>query len=382
MISFKLFSRVNLLPDQWDAFNGSDIFLTRQYLEALENGSPSNITNYFFIVSKNSETVGVGLIQHVKVDVGQMFRYWPDSRLNRVGKRLVSNLLKGHILVGGNLTHTGQHAFHFDKNKISTEEWFEMQLKAISELSDLLSNNHRINVQMFLLKDFRPKDLELNILRLPLKVTKETVQPSMVLFIPDTWQSKEDYFNALNKKYKRRYKTARNRLKGIIRKELSLDDLTNYENDLYRLYLNVSNNAKFNTFVLPKNHFSAYKRILKGEFKIVGYFSETKLIGFYSMLLNDSTVETYFLGYEQDLLQEKQLYLNMLYDMAEFGIDNNFKKVVYARTAMEIKSSVGAVPEEFFMLIYHTNKFWNKKLPTIFNWLNPEENWIPRNPFS
>jgi hypothetical protein len=36
------------------------------------------------------------------------------------------------------------------------------------------------------------------------------------------------------------------------------------------------------------------------------------------------------------------LYLNMLYDMIAYSINKGFKEIIFARTALEIKSSVGA----------------------------------------
>ena len=49
------------------------------------------------------------------------------------------------------------------------------------------------------------------------------------------------------------------------------------------------------------------------------------------------------------------MYLNMLFDMAFYGIENQFKKVVFARTAMEIKSSIGAKPYKMNIYLKHTN---------------------------
>jgi len=44
--------------------------------------------------------------------------------------------------------------------------------------------------------------------------------------------------------------------------------------------------------------------------------------------------------------KEKMLYLNMLYDMVCHSINKGFKQIIFARTALEIKSSVGAIPEK------------------------------------
>jgi hypothetical protein len=53
-------------------------------------------------------------------------------------------------------------------------------------------------------------------------------------------------------------------------------------------------------------------------------------------------MDTYFLGYDDSIQREKMLYLNMLYDMIAYSINKGFKEIIFARTALEIKSSVGA----------------------------------------
>jgi hypothetical protein len=72
----------------------------------------------------------------------------------------------------------------------------------------------------------------------------------------------------------------------------------------------------------------------------------------------------------------------MLYDMAKFGIEHHFESIVYARTAMEIKSSVGAKPKAMVMYLKHTNFVLNTILKQIFRFMNPSKDWVERHPFS
>jgi hypothetical protein len=58
------------------------------------------------------------------------------------------------------------------------------------------------------------------------------------------------------------------------------------------------------------------------------------------------------------------LYLNMLYDMIAYSINKGFKEIIFARTALEIKSSVG-VPIQMYGYIGHTNPVVNV-MPKIF----------------
>ena len=75
------------------------------------------------------------------------------------------------------------------------------------------------------------------------------------------------------------------------------------------------------------------------------------------------------------------LYLNMLYNMTEFGIEHNFKKIIFGRTALEIKSSIGAEPVYMSGFILHTNSFLNKYIGKIFQKLEPNLEWNQRHPF-
>ena len=93
-------------------------------------------------------------------------------------------------------------------------------------------------------------------------------------------------------------------------------------------------------------------------------------------------METYFLGYNKALQHEYQMYLNMLFNMASFGIENGFKSIVYARTAMEIKSSIGAKPQTMHIYLNHTNNFIaNTVLKWIVKYMNPMRKWEERHPF-
>jgi hypothetical protein len=65
-------------------------------------------------------------------------------------------------------------------------------------------------------------------------------------------------------------------------------------------------------------------------------------------------MNTYFLGYNESIQRNKMLYLNMLYDMIAYSINKNFKEIVFARTALEIKSSVGAKPQILYGFAQHS----------------------------
>ena len=59
----------------------------------------------------------------------------------------------------------------------------------------------------------------------------------------------------------------------------------------------------------------------------------------------------------------------------------SFEAIIFARTALEIKSSVGAKPIEMFGFIHHANAMINKKMDRLFCYLEPKTEWKERNPF-
>ena len=97
--------------------------------------------------------------------------------------------------------------------------------------------------------------------------------------------------------------------------------------------------------------------------------------------MNEETLETYFLGYDETIQKENMLYLNMLYNMTKYGIENGFNRIIFGRTALEIKSSVGAIPVQMSGFIYHTNPWINRFMKIIFKQLEPKVQWQQRHPF-
>lgn len=383
MIHHKIYESINDVPQDWDTLVEDDILLKTSYLKALENASPSNFSLYYITVFNNEELVAVALIQRVQLYLKDMFRETKASCFKTFLKENISKLLKGNILVVGNLTHTGQHGLFFNSEKLSKTTFYNEIFIAISEIRQRIKSKYGKSIRLVLIKDFFSEDRMIhNELFQNKKFHKVVVQPNMIFSIRENWIKNEDYIACMNKKYRARYRRAKKKLNGITCQELDEDAIKVNSKLLHQLYLNVSNNAKFNTFILPENHFYTYKTQLKDNFRVFGYYLNDELIGFYTLILNNTQLETYFLGYHTEHQYPSQLYLNMLYDMVKFAIDNKFKNIVYARTAMEIKSSVGAKPHAMVLYLKYTNSFMNAILKQTFKFMNPKKDWEERHPFN
>ena len=382
--TYQIYHSYKELPVDWDPFVSHDIFLHSHYLKALEQSSPANIQLFYLGIFKDGELVGAAIIQRVQLYLKDMFRQTKTSCLKEFFRNTISKILKGNMLVVGNMTHTGQHGMFFQKDKISQEDFLNVVFEGVEALrSDIKQRQHK-HIRAIMLKDFFKDDNihEEHDFFENRKLYKVSVQPNMIMPIKSNWLKLEDYVGDFNKKYRDRYKRARKKLGNIKSKELDLETIKRDSLILHNLYLNVSNNAKFNTFLLPEDHFYNLKLELKENFKVFGYYLNNNLVGFFTLILNNDSLETYFLGYDEEHQYPNQLYLNMLYDMAKFAIENKFSTVIYARTAMAIKSSVGAKPRPMTIYLKHTNSFLNTILKQVFGLMNPTQEWEERHPFS
>jgi len=384
LIYSKIYNNVSELPERWNTLVAHDVFLQTPFLNALEQSCPNNINLYYIGVYSSNTLVGIIIMQWVEIYAKDIFRKSNDHYLKKISKILVAKIVRGNALVVGNLMHTGQHGIYFNDKKISQSVYLEEVFKALNKVSNQIKKTHNKRIRIIGFKDYFDNDRihSSSEFFMTKNLYKIQVQPNMIFSLPTHWNMIEDYIFELKNKYKRRYKTARKKIGAINSKELTIKDLETASNILYSLYKNVSDNAKVNSFVLPQNHFISLKEHMQNNFKVFGYFLNNELVGFYTLILNNEILETYFLGYDDKRQSQHQIYLNMLFDMLTYAINNNFKTLVFARTAMEIKSSVGAKPNTMHIYMKHANNFIaNKILKLIVNTLNPIKKWNERHPF-
>jgi len=371
--TYQIVSESQYLPNGWDSIAQANIFLSTKYLEVLESAAPANIKCQYIGIFKQEELIGIALAQFI--DLSHLESYGErDKKLKTWVRNYLFSQFSSKLLFIGNNMLSGQNAFAA-KDQASIPEILQTLKQAAFEINQH-SKNHLTSF-----KDFMPSDLPYFDQAVFKKDLKFTSQPNMIFEINPLWNQEDDYVNALTKKYRDQYKRSRNKASGIEKRKLTLEDIEDQQDIIYDLYLHVAENAPFNTFYLPKNHFYVLKEKLKDDFMLYGYFIDGKLIGFNTLIKNGKSLDTYFLGYDEKIQKEKMLYLNMLYDMIACGISLKFKNIVFGRTALEIKSSVGATDTQMIGFMKHSQGMINHFLGHIFNYLEPEINWKRRSPF-
>lgn len=376
--SFKIYNSTAQLPENWDDLAISTVFLSKKYLQVLEKSSPDNMICHFIGIFDNTTLVGIAISQFLDLNTLESFGE-RDKCIKTAIRNIVFRNFGSHVLVIGNNMLTGQNCFALS-DTIDKKKAIQTLHAAATELKKIFKSKG-VKIHITTYKDFSEEEIRYFAVPEFKNDYEFSTQPNMVFSINENWKTEQDYIDSLSKKYRDQYKRARKKAAIIEKRKLHLEDIIALEDTIYDLYFHVAKNAPFNTFFLPKNHFRVFKEIFKDKFLFYGYFIDEKLIGFNTLIKNGEVMDTYFLGYDESIQREKMLYLNMLYDMIAYSINKGFKEIVFARTALEIKSSVGAKPIKMYGIIAHSNEMVNPYMPKIFKYLEPETTWQERNPF-
>ncbi len=357
---YGFFRSVEAAGRDWDmAAPAHDLFLQRKYLSVVEANPPLGMRFGYLVFYKGDDPVGVALCQ---------IKYFKGD----------DNIADLDVLCG-NMLLTGEHGYYFDYQKIAPLAAIELLEKALDEVVGIMGREG-VKMPVILVKDIAPEHHMQGRELVGKGFVEFDIQPNMVLHLP--FRDFDSYLGAMSTKYRTRAKRAFKKLDGGIEKrELSLAEIQRELPRIYALYKEVAKNAGFNMVDLNEHYLFALKRDMPEHFKMFAYYEGDTMLAFYTVIRNGAELEAHFLGYDKAHNHDRQLYLNILYDIVRHGLEGNCHSIVFARTALEIKSSVGAVAHDLYCYLRHQNSIANKFAGTILDYLKPVEEWQPRHPF-
>lgn len=383
---FSLHKSILDIKEEWEAIVPDKLFFKSKYLSFAEANTPEGMHQRYGLFHLGGEPVGTLILQVKKIALGESLTVVEDdnqSLRSKIAKSVKSNIAKTisfNTLIVGNLFLTGQFSFYFKDQDKPFHEQFALIENSLEVVTKLLAQEG-LKVGSVLMKDF----YEYNAVSkssITSNFSECKVQPNMVMSVREDWHNFEDYLSALKSKYRVRIKRALKKSNAIERRRLSLEELAQYESITHELYLQTALQANFNLFILPKDYFRQMQIGLGEQFKLVGYFLDGELIGYYTIIYDKDHVDAHFLGYNREKNATYQTYLNMLIDIVKDGIEHKASHIHFSRTALEIKSSIGAEPEEMVFYLRSQRQWQNKSLlPRMLGLLVPEEKWVPRSPF-
>ena len=297
------------------------------------------------------------------------------ERFNNTIKRNI-NRLNIQLLVNGNSFISGQYGHRF-VDGVTDDLKFELLDKGIKAIRKEDKANP---VNMVVVKDFLADTVPPNTGLFNSGYQEVVLQPNMVLELDPEWKSFEDYLGAMTSKYRVRARSAKKKGAELIVEPLGINGAREYRQEMYDLYRNIAEEAEFNMAFLGVDYFQRMRENMSENFFITAYFKEERLVGFISYFIFGKHMEAHFMGYDKSINREYKLYQNVLYNLVETGIEAGVDQIYMGRTALEIKTTVGAVAHPMNCLLKADNSLGNSILKRIFSQLNNEE-WIPRSPF-
>ena len=377
----ELYDTIDKAAEKWAQIEpADDAFLQVPYFRFLEDSPPTGIRFRYLVFTDKEKVVGIAYCQLAELKVGDALSDKEIPAYQQKINALILKMANMNAIIAGNLLLTGDHGSHFSSN-LPTSITHQLLQEGVEKLKEnLKKEKHSISLQI--IKDIADTKKEsLQPVLSKASYNEFNLQPNMVLAIPDHWETFDGYLKALTSKSRVRAKRAFKLGKDIRKKEFTIELMKAFLPQIDALYKSIADNAGFNVVYLSGKYFLNFKEHFPDKFRVFGYFIEDELIAFYTTFENYDELEAHYLGFDRDNNRKYQAYLNILFDIINIGITTGAKQVNFARTALEIKSSVGAKPVPLYYYGRHTNTMKNQIFSPVLAYFQPKVDWKPRNPF-
>jgi len=362
-LSYKLLFSDSINFIKKEDWNGiaceSSIFLSRDYLQAIESASPDNTSQRYAIAYDNNKPVVIVSCQVANI---------AGDTLVEAKKRkgLKDKFVKGYqerVLVCGNLVSSGLHGVGFAKDLDPQTAW-----RIVAEILYKIRRSERLvgKIDFVLIKDIKqPNLLDSSVLE-RFSYRKIQTDPDMVLDLGEGINEFSDYLALLTSKYRSRINKIIKKLDSgnFICEKLTLD--ANLDEQIHALYLQVENKSATRLATLPKGYFLALQESLIENFSCYGIKHEDKLVGFVTTIKDKTDAVAYYVGIDYTYNDKNPIYFRLLQLVIQSAIDMNCQKVIFGRTALEPKASLGAKPIDTFVWARHRVPIVNFVIRKLF----------------
>lgn len=378
-LGISIFDSIDYVPlDDWHAVvPESKGLMRRSYLAAIENSAHESEQSRYVLLYKDKKPVGAAIF-NIVVFTGADYRSPKDATkpLQKL-KNTLREKAKLRVLVCGHTHLSGNHGFMYSPD-ITHEEAYHGLADACYQIRRAEKLRGSINLQ--LIKDFYEDEFAASKHLSVFKYRRFKVDPNMMVKIRPEWETFDDYLKAMNKKYKKKAISTIKKGAALERRSLTAEEIASSLEIIQTLYLNVANKAKVRI-----NHFDAtyllqLKLSMKEDFELIGYYLSGEMVGFCSLIYWGENCEAHAIGMKYEVNHEHAIYLNMLYDDVKTSITKKKSMLILGRTAMEMKSNIGAEPYEMCCYIRHSGPLLNRAFKPVFQYIRQTE-WTQRSPF-
>lgn len=369
------FSSVSDVPeDIWKELGCLDnLYFHPDYLVSIEQNNPQITFSYIVLLDDDKKPIAFASVQIIELPANAIDNSLSKSinDLKCFGRRIgvFPKLKPFQLLVCGNIFVSGEHGVFIKKNQDK-----QKVIKSLATtITQMVNSNLELkkSVSVFLMKDFIKESLYVSDSLHDANYYSFNVEPNMVLYLKEDWKAFDDYLNGMKTKYRVKAKKAMKLSTGLVVKNTTLENITTHLPEMTALYKKVSSKADFNLGDFNLKTYVSLKEKLGDNYIVKTYWFNDKIVGFMSgMILRDS-LDAHFVGINYELNRKLAVYQRMLYDYVQIAIENNLSIINFGRTASEIKSSIGAIPQDLTCYIRHKKSLTNKFLKPFLKHIEP-----------
>lgn len=363
---------------EWNKIVPEDRGLMRHpYLTAIENSANEQEQSKYALIFRDKIPVGAAIF-NIVLFKGEDYRSSNDEnkKIEKV-KKAIKDKAKLRVLVCGHTHISGDHGFIYS-SAITSKEAYHALADACYQIRR--SEKSRDKINLVLIKDFYTPEFANSAYLGVFKYRQFSVDPNMILAIRPEWSTFEEYCNAMNSKYRKKVISIVKQGQALERRSLTVEEIENNSDKIQMLYLNVASKAKVRINHFDTSYLIQLKLNLKDQFELLAYILDGVIVGFSTTIFWGDNCEAHAIGIDYELNNQYALYQNMLYDDVKTAIEKKKSKLILGRTAMEMKSNIGAEPAEMCCYVRHSGPFLNRALKPVFSYIKQNE-WTPRNPF-
>ena len=364
----RFYASVNEIPQAiWGELQcTTNVYFHPDYLISLEKKNPQIVFSYLVLLNEKKQAIAFACIQIILFPLGRI-----ESSINKnfhqfkcFGRRLgiFPKLKPIKLLVCGNVFVSGEHGIFIKENQ-NKQEVIKHLAKAIT------TQIPTKDISIYLIKDFIKDSLVVSDELHDLNYYSFNVEPNMVLYLDENWKTFQDYLDAMKTKFRVKAKRALNLSSELIVKESSIESIKKNLLEITRLYKTVSDRAEFNLGEFNLETYIALKNNLGDDYILKTYWYRDKIVGFMSGVINTDSLDAHFVGIDYSLNKELAIYQRMLYDYVQIAIDKQLKVINFGRTASEIKTSIGAIPDDLTCYVRHKKTLTNKFIKHFLSYI-------------
>ena len=365
------YTSVAAIPSQtWEALDCADnIYFNPKFLNSLEKNHSEITFSYIVLIDNHKQPIAFASIkiidfylEGIKNDL---------EFLKNIGRKLYifPNKKPLKLLICGNTFVSGEHGVFIKKNQDK-----KAIVKELAKSINHFVNSNRIlkkQIDAFLLKDFAEESLFITDELKDYKYHAFSVAPNMKLQLEENWHNFDDYLASMKTKFRVKARKAYQQSAELLIREVTLNTFEEQLPKMTTLYEKVATNAGFNLGNFNLETYRDLKEKLGDDYILKTYWLEDKMVGFVSGVVNKNSLDAHFVGIDYQINRTYAIYQRMLYEYIKIGISKKLKIINFGRTASEIKSSIGAIPQDLTMYLRHKKTIKNKILKLFLQRVQP-----------